>query len=240
MFDIPRDTILDVDHVDVRLDASPHPFEAGNAAAIEDNWRREQEANPALFNGEVVLLSELAFRAGGLVGRTHAIRFATFLYWRLSRPVASAEHVFAHAMLVSNDNALVAIRMAPHTSNPGRVYFAAGSFEPQDFPGGRVDLHLNMAREVREETGLDIEGLRREGRCRAWSGSTGTVIFKRYFLERSASEIAADIRTFVATDPDPEIDGPVVIRSAGDLPANLMAHMRPMIEWHFANPADRI
>ena len=45
-------------------------------------------------------------------------------------------------------NALVAIRMGAHTVNAGKVYFAAGSFEPEDFPDGVVDAHGNMAREV--------------------------------------------------------------------------------------------
>ena len=54
----------------------------------------------------------------------------------------------------------MAIRMAAHTVNAGRVYFAAGSFEPSDFRDGLVDADGNMVREVREETGLDIAGAR--------------------------------------------------------------------------------
>ena len=45
---------------------------------------------------------------------------------------------------------LVAICMGPRTANPDRVYFASGSFEREDFPGGRLDVDFNMAREVRE------------------------------------------------------------------------------------------
>ena len=108
-FDLPRNTILPVDAVDVRLDPGPHPFESANRAAIEENWRRETDANPALFNGEVVLLSRLAYSGGNLAGRCHAIRYATFLHWRRHRETAPAEHAFAHAMLVSRDGALVAV-----------------------------------------------------------------------------------------------------------------------------------
>ncbi|TIT15843.1 MAG: hypothetical protein E5W86_25050, partial [Mesorhizobium sp.] len=71
-FDLPRNVILPVDKVDVRLDPGPHPFERDNAEAIAENWRREMGANPALFDGTVVLLSALAYRDGGLVGRCHA------------------------------------------------------------------------------------------------------------------------------------------------------------------------
>jgi 8-oxo-dGTP pyrophosphatase MutT (NUDIX family) len=154
------------------------------------------------------------------------------MYWRTDR-VGTVAHAFAHPMLVTKDNALIAIRMAAHTVNAGRIYFAAGSFEPEDFPGGRVDAHGNMVREVMEETGLDISNVRRGKRHYALATERGTVIFRRYFLDDNADDIAARIRDFVASEPEPEIDEPVVIRDAGDLPDGLMPHMPPLIDWHF-------
>lgn len=226
--------MLPVDQVEVVLDPGPHPFERDNAAAIAENWRREVADKPALFDGTVVLLSELTYRAARLAGRCHAVRYSTFLHWRNNRKIAGAGHAFAHAMLVSNDNALVAIRMAAHTVNAGKVYFAAGSFEPEDFPGGRVDLHANMAREVREETGLDLDLARRDSRHHALSGETGTVIVRRYHLYADADETAARIRAFVAAEDAPEIEGPVILRNASDLPDGLMPHMKRLVEWHFS------
>lgn len=235
-FDLPRNAIMPVDRVDVRLDPGPHPFESANGAAIEENWRRETAANPALFDGQVVLLSRLSYSGGSLSGACHAIRYSTFLHWRRHRQTAPGEHAFAHAMLVSGDGALIAVRMGGHTVNAGRVYFAAGSFEPVDFPDGRVDLHRNMAREVREETGLSIDAVPREDRFHFISMPNGTVIFRRYFVDAAADEIAETIRAFVAGEADPEIEGPVVIRRRDDLPAMLAMQMPPLIDWHFANP----
>ncbi|RUX90607.1 hypothetical protein, partial [Mesorhizobium sp. M7D.F.Ca.US.004.01.2.1] len=157
-FDLPRNVILPVDAVDVRLDPGPHPFALENAEAIAENWQREIAANPALFDGTVVLLSQLAYRDNRLVGRCHAVNYSTFMLWRKRRENSGAEHAYAHAVLVAGDNALVAIRMGPQTVNAGRVYFAAGSFEPVDFRDGQVDVDFNMIREVREETGLDLSG----------------------------------------------------------------------------------
>ncbi|TGQ42735.1 MULTISPECIES: hypothetical protein [unclassified Mesorhizobium] len=233
-FDLPRNIILPVDAVDVRLDPGPHPFERDNAQAIADNWQRETAANPALFDGTVVLLSALSYRDNSLVGRCHAVRYSTFMLWRGNRQVAGAEHAYAHAMLVAGDNALVAIRMASHTVNPGRVYFAAGSLEPVDFRDGLVDVDFNMMREVREETGLDLSGAARGKRYYAMSTASGTVIFRRYHEPASADEVAQRISAFVATEAEPEIEGPVIIRHAADLPDGLMPHMKPLIEWHFS------
>jgi 8-oxo-dGTP pyrophosphatase MutT (NUDIX family) len=233
-FDLPRNTILAVDAVDVALDPEPHPFEAGNRAAIDTNWRAETAANPALFDGTVVLLSSLAYRERRLVGRCHAIRYASFLYWRRHRDTSRAEHSFAHAVLVARDNALVAVRMGPHTANPGRVYFAAGSFEPVDFRDGKVDLHANMEREVGEETGIALAVAPRDANCHFISIETGTVIFRRYFLDEDSETIAAKVRAFVAAETDPEIEGPVVIRHADDLPEGLAPQMKPIVDWHFS------
>jgi 8-oxo-dGTP pyrophosphatase MutT (NUDIX family) len=233
-FDLPRNVILPVDAIDVRLDSGPHPFAVSNADAIAENWRQEIAANPALFDGTVVLLSQLAYRDGQLVGRCHAVNYSTFLLWRKRRENSGAEHAYAHAMLVAGDNALVAIRMGPHTVNAGRVYFAAGSFEPIDFRDGLVDADFNMVREVREETGLDLSAAERGQRYHALSTASGTVIFRHYRVAETADELARRIMAFVATETDPEIEGPVIIRHAGDLPDGLMGHMKPLIEWHFA------
>ncbi|MER9297653.1 hypothetical protein NKI38_14340 [Mesorhizobium sp. M0621] len=233
-FDLPRNVILPVDAIDVRLDPDPHPFALNNAEAIAENWQREIAANPALFDGMVVLLSQLAYRENRLAGRCHAVNYSTFMLWRKRRENSGAEHAYAHAMLVAGDNALVAIRMGPHTANAGRVYFAAGSFEPLDFRDGLVDVDFNMIREVREETGLDLSGAERGKRWHALSTNSGTVIFRRYHATAPADEIARRISAFVATETEPEIEGPVIIRHAADLPQGLSPHMKPLIEWHFA------
>jgi 8-oxo-dGTP pyrophosphatase MutT (NUDIX family) len=235
-FDVPRGTIFPVSEVEVRLDPGPHPFEMENEEIIARNWQAELAENPALFNGTVVLLSALSYAGRKLTGRCHAVTYATFLYWRRNRLTAPAEHSFAHAALVSRDGALIAVRMGAHTANAGRVYFAAGSFEPADFRDGAVDLDFNMAREVSEETGIDISGLPRDPGYHAYSSERGTVIFSRYRLAENAETIASRIRDHVAVDPEPEIEGPVIIRDTADLPDGLMPHMRPLVEWHFANP----
>jgi 8-oxo-dGTP pyrophosphatase MutT (NUDIX family) len=233
-FDLPRNVILPVDAVDVRLDPSTHPFALDNAEAIVENWQRELAARPALFDGTVVLLSQLTYRDNRLVGRCHAVNYSTFMLWRKRRENSGAEHAYAHAVLVAGDNALVAIRMGSHTVNAGRVYFAAGSFEPIDFRDGQVDVDFNMIREVREETGLDLSDAPRGKRYHVLSTASGTVIFRRYRETAPADELARRISAFVATETEPEIEGPVIIRHAADLPDGLAAHMKPLVEWHFA------
>lgn len=234
-FDIPRDVILKVDDVEVRLDRSQHPFERAHEAEIEANWTMETKAQPALFDGRVALLSHLVLDGRRLVGMSHAVRYATFLYWRRHKALDTAQHVFAHAALVTSDGALLAIRMGSKTVNAGHVYFAAGSFEPEDFgPDGLADLAGNMAREVREETGLTIAEYPRDPGYHAFSQAAGTVLFRRYYLDIDAATAASRIAAFVAAEPDPEIEGPVIIRGATDLPEGILPHMVAIVCWHFA------
>jgi 8-oxo-dGTP pyrophosphatase MutT (NUDIX family) len=236
-FDLPRGVVVPVKSADVVLDPAPHPFELANADAIEANWQLEHAANPRLFDGTMVLLSELRLTGEGhLAGRCHAVRFATMLYWRKNKGSPDIEHCYAHAALVSADNALVAIRMGRRTANPGRVYFAAGSFEPGDFVDGHVDAHGNMCREVMEETGLDIAPARREANYHLYSLNGSTVLFQRYWLGEEADALAARISAFVAAESDPEIEGPVVIRRPEALPEGTMQHMAAIVHWHFNAP----
>jgi 8-oxo-dGTP pyrophosphatase MutT (NUDIX family) len=185
-----------------------------------------------LFDGRIALLTGLRYAERGLIGSSYLVRYASFLYWRKVRR-QSAGHAFAHAMPVTSDGALIAVRMGSHTANPGAVYFAAGSFEAEDFPAGKVDLDRNMAREVKEETGLELAPLDRDPIWHAWSGDGGTVVFRRFSLPMTADAAAARIRDFVAAEAEPEIEGPVVIRSAADLPAATRPHMPALVEWHF-------
>jgi 8-oxo-dGTP pyrophosphatase MutT (NUDIX family) len=235
-FELPRNTIVPVFAAAVRLDPEAHPFERDNAAEIEENWRVETARNPALFDGKVVLLSGLNYAGGSLEGVCHTIRFATFMLWRKTRPSGSAEHAYAHAMPVTSDNALILIRMAAHTVNAGRVYFAAGSFEPQDFREGVADIDFNMTREVGEETGLDLSACGRDPHYHLRSSEGASVIFRRYYVDEPAEAVAERIRTFVAAEKEPEIEAPVIVRSPRDLPVGLALHVPSMIEWHFANP----
>lgn len=233
-FDLPRERVFPVKEIDVRLDDGPSRFEVENREAIARNWQQEVAANPTLFDGQVVLLSTLAYRDGKVTGRCHAVGYSTFLYWRRNGEASVAEHCFAHAMLVSADNALVAVRMGPHTVNAGQVYFAAGSFEPGDFRDGQVDLHYNMAREVAEETGLDLSRAKRAAGFLGYSAANRTALFRRYDLPERADDIAERIRAFVAAETEPEITGPVIIRNARDLPDGLPPHMRAIVDWYFA------
>ncbi len=238
-FDLPQGRVVPVRDVSIVVDPLPHPYETSMAEEIERNWLAEHEANPALFDGRICMLAEAAFARGRLTGRCHLVRFATLLHWRKNRAGAEAEHIFAHAVPVSSDGALVAIRMGAQTANPGRVYFAAGSFDHDDIFDGRIDVKANMRREVLEETGIDLDTARAEFGYRLFASNRQTVLLRRYYFDATAQELAEGIAGHVAQEPNPEIEGPLIIRDSAGLPQSAAAHMSPIVDWHFSQGESR-
>lgn len=222
--------------VELALSPEPHPFELQNKDAINAHWREEQNRNNRLFDGRLVLFTDLAILGAKLVGTAHEARFATLLYWRSQQDNSEIIHCFGHAALLSSEGDFVAIRMGAHTANAGKVYFAAGSLELEDFVGRKADLDRNMAREVFEETGLQLNDYAHEAGYQVMISPIGVVVFRRYRLSMTGEEIAARIRSHIESDPDPEISEPVLIRAAGPEPEGFLAHMRRFRSWHAKNP----
>lgn len=224
--------VIGIDGIDVRLDDAVHPFEADNAPAIAAYWAEATAQNPALFNGRVMLPVSARLEDGVLYGVSRTVDFATFLYWAKRADEPGGIHLFAFAVPVSADNAILAIRMGAHTASAGHIYCAAGSFEPQDFSAGRMDFDANTRREVMEETGLDLGQAESEKGYWLLRRGNRVLLFRRYYFGDSAAALAARVEAHVQAETEPEIDGPVVIRRGEDH-EGLTPHMRALIDWHF-------
>jgi 8-oxo-dGTP pyrophosphatase MutT (NUDIX family) len=73
------------------------------------------------------------------------------------------------AALRGSDGAFLLGEMAHHTINAGQIYFPAGTPDPTDVFGGRVDLEASARRELLEETGVDASQAAIEGGWTAFS-----------------------------------------------------------------------
>ena len=223
--------------IDVRLSSARHPFEAEFESEIAENWKAELAVNPNLFNGRVTLASAASLEAGILRGTTHEIDFSTFLFWRQSRRIGGSCHIFAFAVPVTKDGALLAVKMSNRTANAGRVYFAAGSFEKYDFIDGQLNFSANTHREALEETGLSFDEVPHDSGFGLIRIGAAILIFRRYYLNADAEAAARSMRDHVSADPEPEIEGPVIIRK-GDKPEGALRHMPVLTDWHFGGGFD--
>lgn len=226
-----------VDAIDLLIADGPHPLFTANRQAIQTNWTVESAANPHLFNGDMVLQRHLTFDKGVIRGIGHVIPYSTLLWWRKQADPAGALHLFGFAVLVSSDGAIVAIRMSERTANPGQVYCAAGSLDLNDIVDGRLDLSGNMHREVREETGLELNEAKADPHFYASHANGRIVVFRFYRFSLMAEEIVGRIENHMLHDTEQEIDGAVVIRSAARGIHRYNPLMYPILDMFFT-PSD--
>ena len=215
--------IVDVAELDFAYDPAPWGFAAAEADRIARYWAELRERKPALYNGRVLLLHrrELAQRAGGglrLTGAYLETDYASYVAWRdWGHASERVENCFAMAALRGADGAFLLGEMASHTLNDGKIYFPAGTPDPNDVVDGRVDLEGSARRELLEETGLAAS--------EAEISHGWTVVFapgriacmKLMTLAVLADEAKARIEAFLARDPMAELTRMHIVRNAKDI-----------------------
>ncbi len=227
--------IFPVARIELRVKDGPHPYCLSEQAQIAANWVEEFAANPALYDGRMMLPRAIQIRDGVISGESHVVPFSAFLMWRKTRPVASAVHLFGLPVMVSSDGAVIAIRMGQHTSNPGRVYCAAGSMDPEDVRDGICDLDGNMAREVLEETGVKLSDAQNVSGIHALHDRGVVTVFRSYRFAETADQMIERIGAHIAEDPEPEIDEALAIRTADPGQHLYLPFMPPILDWVFKN-----
>ncbi|MBS7697967.1 NUDIX hydrolase [Chelatococcus sp. YT9] len=203
----------------MHLTADEWPWAVENRERIDANWRRLKAEKPALFNGQVLVMSESRITARKLTGRYIATDYASFLAMRdFGAPPPGTGNCFAMAALRSADGAFVLGVMGDHTANAGKAYFPAGTPDLADvLPDGRVDLLGSVERELAEETGLGADDVT--------IGEGWTAVFDepRLALMRPvqsvlpADRLVGRIENFLAAEPEPELSGIRLVRRVGDI-----------------------
>jgi 8-oxo-dGTP pyrophosphatase MutT (NUDIX family) len=228
----PAGEVFDVSSFTLRLADGDHPWTLAHREAIDGNWMREREANPHLFNGTMVFQRTLSFQDGHIEGAAHLIPYSAFLHWRRTGRRAGGFHLFSMPLIVSADGALMAVRMAETTANPGRVYPPAGSLDDSDIRDGLCDLEGNMIRETREETGLDLTELTAQAGYHAVHADNTVAVFRCYHSPLVAKELSERAAIHAAGEDEPEISSFFGIRSATEI-HDYPTFMPPVLAWLF-------
>jgi len=226
-------TVFHVDRVKMRILPGEHPLHLAERKAIAANWREEIAANPALFDGRMILQRRIGLGRDGIFSEGHVIPFSTFLWWRKQPERQGGLHIYAYPVLESRDGALVAIRMGEHAANAGMVYFACGSFEPEDVVDGHCDPERNMRREVLEETGIDLHDATGSDGYYVAHYRRAVTLFRLFRFELTAEEMIARIERHMLVSEDKEIAGAVAIRSADHAAYPYNVGMLPVLDWYF-------
>ncbi|WP_027134368.1 NUDIX hydrolase [Geminicoccus roseus] len=226
-------TMHAVDRIEAHLEDGPWPWAVANRERVRAHWDRLSRANPALFNGQVLIGRNRQIRAGCLQVRYVAIDYASFLTFRdLGFPDPSAGNCFGMAALRSADGAYVLGVMAGHTANAGRIYFPAGTPDPADvLPDGRVDLQGNVLRELAEETGIRPDEVEvGQGWTVVIEGGR-TALMREIRIDLPAERLRARIVSFLRSETRPEFSDVRLVRSVAEaegdgIPTFVQAYLR--------------
>jgi 8-oxo-dGTP pyrophosphatase MutT (NUDIX family) len=210
------------------LSFAPRPwaFAGERRAEIEAYFAQLQRQKPAIWNGRVLLLYGHTIENGVFRGAYLETDYASFSAWtQWGNPDATVHDCFGAAAILSADGAFLLGRMAAHTFNAGQIYFPAGTPDPDDIAEGKVDLEFSVARELKEETGLDAAEFTAEPGWTTVSDGGLIVQIKVLRSNQTAETLRARVRDYLAREAKPEFDDIHIVRGPDDFgPA-----MRPFV-----------
>jgi 8-oxo-dGTP pyrophosphatase MutT (NUDIX family) len=217
-----RSRISHVAALDFTYTEKPWSFSLTRRVEIDAHFAERQRLNPALWNGRILIMQDMAVEAGTLRGVFALSDFASFRAWLdWGYPPAGAWDCFAAAAIVGADGGWITGEMGAHTANAGQVYFPCGTPDLSDMAGGRVDFDRSLARELKEETGLRVDEFDSEpGWTMVISGAV-IALFKVLRSRDRADLLGGRIRAHLAREAQPELSAIRVIRAPADLTANM-------------------
>jgi 8-oxo-dGTP pyrophosphatase MutT (NUDIX family) len=204
-----------------RLEVSFAPFRWRFAEERRDeiaaHFAVRQRTTPQLWNGRILLMRHLAIANDTLSGTYFEAAFADFLAWRdWDFPDPAIINCFAMGALRASDGAYLLGVMSDRTANPGRIYFPAGTPDPDDVRGETVDLLGNVMREIAEETGLTAADVAVTHGWHAVVDSPRVALMKRIDVPYPASEVRTRMLRHLASEPQPELRDVRIVSSAAD------------------------
>ena len=212
-----RPRVFHVDSLDLDFKQKPWEYAVERAAEIKTYFADRQRQTPALWNGAVLLLHRQVLSGGIFHGEFLQTDFASFTAWHTwGMPEAGVRDCFAAAAMISADGAFLLGVMGGHTFNSGRIYFPCGTPDLSDIKDGKVDFEFSVARELKEETGLDIAEFAAEP---GWTtvvdgGLIGQIKLLR--SAQSATDLRARILKHLASEAQPELADIRIVRSPAD------------------------
>jgi 8-oxo-dGTP pyrophosphatase MutT (NUDIX family) len=210
-------TIRRVRQLELTATSAAWTFAGERRGEIDAHFARIQQAKPEVWNGRVLLCRNP--RADGETYRADYFEtdFASFLAWRdWGFPDTSVFNGFGAGALRAADGAFVLGRMAPHTANAGRVYFPAGTPDPHDVAGDRIDLAGSVAREMEEEAGLTGADYAAVDGWTVVEMGQVVAFFRRLNAMLDGPQLVRKIEDFIQATTLPELSGVTLVRSVAD------------------------
>lgn len=179
--------------LELRVSREPWDLASQQRDLISAHWALRLAANPAFFDGEVLVLRALQRLGGGFAGHMSLERFSSFLYWRDHADADTAIwDGFVTAVVRSREGHIVIAEHAGDTLNSGLMGLPGGFLNSQDVRmDGVIDVVAAARREFAEETGFDPQRL---------AARPGYLVARHERACAMAVEFATDLSTTVLLD----------------------------------------
>jgi 8-oxo-dGTP pyrophosphatase MutT (NUDIX family) len=219
-------SVLPIERLDVGFVPRPWRFADKRRGEIDAHFAEMQRCNPSLWNGRVLLLGDFAIHDGIFRGACFDVDYASFTSWQdWGFPDKSVHDCFAMGTILSSDGAFLLGVMGSHTFHAGQIYFPCGTPDLDDVAVDRVDFEGSLARELKEETGLDVAEFTAEPGWYTVLGGALVGHMKLLRARETAASLRARILDHLAREDVPELADIRIVRGEGDLnPA-----MRPFV-----------
>jgi 8-oxo-dGTP pyrophosphatase MutT (NUDIX family) len=223
--------IVPVERVEIKVAPWQWEFAVQRRAEIDAHFAARKERQPALWNGRVLLLKDYRIENGLLSGSSFETDFASFMAWRdWNFPDRDVFNVFAMAAVRGADGGYLLGEMADHTASAGFLYFPCGTPDPKDVTDGMLDLGGSAARELFEETGINIATLSaRPGWSLVREGNFIALI-KSFASAENAQDLRARTMRYLASGAHPELSDIRIVRDRGDLTAQIPGFVITFLE----------
>jgi 8-oxo-dGTP pyrophosphatase MutT (NUDIX family) len=221
--------------LDLKYEPWDWPFAAGRRADIDAHFAAKKREKPGIWNGRVLLARRPAWVGERFSASYFETDFASFLAWRdWGFPDASVFNGFGMGALRCADGAFVMGEMGPHTSTAGRIYFPAGTPDPDDIVGDRVDIAGSVARELEEETGLTPADYEMSPHWDCITAGSAIALIRILDVAMPGDALRARIEANLARQKQPELSAIHLVRARGDISTSMPRFVAAFIEQQFA------
>ena len=225
--------IVSLTSLDLRFEPARWRFADERRAEIEAHFEKLRGETPELWNGRLLLLSRWAIDGSVFRGAYLETDFASLIAWRdFGFPDTTIFNCFGMAALRSADGAYLLGEMAPSTANDGRIYFPAGTPDPEDIRDGAVDLAGNVTRELAEETGLTADDVEAAAEWTCIRVGQRIALMRAMQARENADTLRNRMLDHIARDPHQELSDIHVVRGPRDVDPQ---RMPPWITAYFAH-----
>ena len=194
------------------------PFALEHREAADAHWREALLSNPAFFNGSIFLMKGIDIADGVFTASFVKTEFKSFLYWKACGfPEAGVWDGFGSALLRSAEGHVVLGRQTLGHINSGLTYLPGGFIDQRDVGVDySIDIGASIAREVKEETGLDGRDMELRPGFHLTRLGRQISVAAEYRSSLTSDELRTKLLEHIAADDDPELADVVIVKRAPD------------------------